>query len=118
MRALADALADAGGMAAPRERGAQLRKLLHGEPRRGREELGEKGSAYRAPPVTAVAPSAQAGAAVLAVGVGLRADPDAAPERGWLMTAALVGALVEAVGGGELRAGSFDDRLALRIVGD
>src|SRR3954447_2883526 len=118
MRALADALADAGGMAAPRERGAQLRKLLDGELRRGREELGEKRSGYDDPLVTAVAPSDQAVVAVLPVAVGLRADPDAAPERGWLMTAALVGALVEAVGGGELRAGSFDDHLALRIVGD
>src|SRR4051812_4608367 len=98
MRALADALADAGGMAAPRERGAQLRKLLDGELRRGREELGQKRSGYDDPLVAAIAPAEEGVIAVLPVAVGLRADSGAAPERGWLMTAALVGALVEAVG--------------------
>src|SRR3954451_24090667 len=119
MRALADALADAGGMAAPRERGAQLRALLDTELRRGRDELGQKRSGYDDPLAVAVAPADRGVVAVLPVPVGLRADPDAAPERAWLMTAALVGALVEAVGEGDLQAGSFgDDDLALRIEGD
>jgi hypothetical protein len=120
MRALAEALADAGGMAAPRERGAQLRGLLEDELRRGAAELAQARSGYGDPLVAAAAPAAEGDAviAVAPVTAALRADPDAAPERGWLLVAALVGSLVEAVGDGALQAGVLHDCLALRIEGD
>jgi hypothetical protein len=96
MDLLADALGDAGGAAAPRERCGQLRTLLAGELQRGAQELAQKRSGY--PDAVTVAIAAHDGRLLAAAPVSpsLRADPAAVPERGWLLVAALVGALVEA----------------------
>jgi hypothetical protein len=96
MDLLAETLGDAGGAAAPRERCGQLRTLLASELQRGAQELARKRSGY--PEAVTVAITADAGRllAVAPVSPALRADPAAASERGWLLVAALVGALVEA----------------------
>jgi hypothetical protein len=96
MDLLADVLGDAGGAAAPRERCGQLRTLLAGELQRGAHELTQKRSGY--PDAVTVAIAAHDGRLLAAAPVSpsLRADPAAVPERGWLLVAALVGALVEA----------------------
>ncbi len=61
----------------------------------------------------AVAPGA---VAVVPVAPELRADPDAAPERGWLLAAATVGALIEA-GAGALRYGAHHGSLVIAAAG-
>ena len=61
MDELAEALADAGGVGAPREHGGRLRRLLAAELRRGAHELGLRRSGYGAPVTVAVA-AAQHGA--------------------------------------------------------
>jgi hypothetical protein len=96
MDLLADVLGDAGGAAAPRERCGQLRTLLAGELQRGAHELTQKRSGY--PDAVTVAIAAHDGRLLAAAPVSpsLRADPAAVPDRGWLLVAALVGALVEA----------------------
>jgi hypothetical protein len=125
MSLLATALEDAGGTAAPRERSAQLRDLLHHELARSQRELALPRSG-RDEPVTVAFAAAAAGDAlvvVLPVAVAVRADPAAAPERGFLATAAAIGALAESAGlgvphgAGDLRleAGELDGHLALRL---
>jgi hypothetical protein len=112
--AFADALADAGGAAAPPEQLARLRTLLDRELERGAEELRKPRSGYGEPVTVAVADGVLAAAPVAAA---LRADPDAVDERAWLLAAALVGALVEA-GGSGLRTGALDGHLVLAAPGD
>jgi hypothetical protein len=123
MSQLATALQDAGGTAAPRERGAQLRALLHDELARSARELGLARSG-REEPVTIVLAAAQdALLAVVPVAVAVRADPGAVSERGWLTVAAAIGALVEIAGLGtprgpddlRLEAGALGAHLALRL---
>lgn len=117
---LAIALRDAGGVDAPRERIAQLRGLLATELRRGAAELGRSRSGYDGP-VTVLVAAAPDGAglrAVLPVDPALRADPDAISERAWLLTAATVGALVEAGASGPLQAGHLAGALVVRLPGD
>jgi hypothetical protein len=111
-------LADAGGVGAPRERIGQLRRLLGQELQHGAAELQQSRSGYGHPIVLAAAAHPDGGlVAVAPVAAELRADPDAVDERAWLLTAALVGALVEAAGApGELTAGRFDGFLALRVA--
>jgi hypothetical protein len=121
VEALAQALADAGGIAAPRERGGRLRTLLAAELERGADELGRARSGYPAPVLVAIATAPGDGGliGVAPVAPALRADPDAVPERAWLLTAALVGALVEAGAGAGLEAGHLGPgALALRLRGD
>jgi len=114
-----DALADAGGATAPRERAGQLRTLLGRELDHGRRELGMTRSGYEHPVVVAAAAHQGGLVAVAPVASELRADPDVADERGWLLVAALLGALVEASEAGRLTAGVFDGHLALHLaVGD
>ena len=96
MDLLADVLGDAGGAAAPRERCGQLRTLLAGELQRGTQELTQKRSGYPDPVTVAIAAHDGRLLAAAPVSPYLRADPAAVPERGWLLVAALVGALVEA----------------------
>ena len=119
MSAFADALADAGGAAAPRERAGQLRTLLERELDRGAAELAKPRSGYGDP--LAVAVAAVPGTGLLAVApvpASLRADPYKVDERAWLVVAALAGALVVA-GGRPLSAGAFEGgRLLLRAPGD
>src|SRR3954471_12868511 len=58
MDELAEALAGAGGVGAPREHGGRLRRLLAAELRRGARELGLRRSGYGAPVTVAVAAAA------------------------------------------------------------
>jgi len=124
MHALATALEDAGGTAAPRERNAQLRALLRDDLARSERELGMSRSGREQPVSVVFAAAPDALIAVVPVAAALRADPDAAAERAWLVAAAAVGALVEVAGPppprgpGDLllQAGSLDGHLALRLA--
>jgi len=113
MDELATALAQAGGVDAPREHGGRLRALLAAELRRSAAQLALARSGYDIPVTVAIARAPGALVATLPVAPELRADHDATPERGWLLTAALVGALVEAGAAGDPRAGAWDGSLAL-----
>lgn len=119
MDELATVLAEAGGTGAPPELAARLRVLLAAELERGERELHERRSGYGVPLVVGVAAAPGGLRAVAPAPVALRADPDAAPERAWLLVAAAVGALVET--GGDpagLRAGAWDaGRLVLELPG-
>jgi hypothetical protein len=120
---LAAALADAGGVAAPRERVAQLRDLLDDALAAGTAELAKTRSGYDDPVVVAIAPGEAALVAAAPVAAALRADPGAAVERAWLLVAALVGALAETAGlpapaamkDLTLVVGAVGEHLALRI---
>ena len=101
------ALADAGGVGAPRERLAGLRAVLLDELAAGAAELERTRSGYTRPVTVALAvasgppgPSTEKAAralmAVAPVEQALRADPGAVGERAWLLVAALVGAMVQA----------------------
>jgi hypothetical protein len=120
MDELATALMDAGGVRAPRERGAQLRRLLGAELQRGVTDLQQARSGYEQPVCVAIAaaPDGCGLRAVLPVDPALRADPHAISERPWLLTAATVGALVEAGARRELTAGRSGAYLALALAGD
>ncbi|MDX6690455.1 MAG: hypothetical protein QOG15_1912 [Solirubrobacteraceae bacterium] len=126
MSALADALAEAGGTAAPRERGAQLRGLLRDELDRSRRELGLVRSGRERPVLVAFAAASDALLAVVPVVPAVRVDSDAAAERAWLVTAAAIGALVQIASlpapsspsDLALEAGAFEDYLALRVPTD
>jgi hypothetical protein len=111
-------LADAGGIAAPRERLGQLRLLLGQELLHGMGELALARSGYEHPIVLAVASTEHGLTAVAPVAPGLRADPDAVEERAWLLTAALVGALTDASEHPHaIEAGAFDGEfLAVRVI--
>ena len=123
MSLLASALDEAGGAAAPRDRGAQLRGLLHDELERSERELGLARSGREEPVTIAVAALPGALLAVVPVPAAVRADPAAVPERGWLAVAATIGALAEIAGLGPPRgpgdlvveAGSLGGHLALRV---
>ena len=93
--ALAGEVSAAGGVAAPASASARLRDLLAAALRHGREELAKPRSGYGAPVEIGVA--AQDGLLLAAVpaAAGLRADPEAAGEREWLLVAATVAALVD-----------------------
>jgi hypothetical protein len=112
-------LADAGGVDAPRERIGQLRRLLGQELQHGAAELGQPRSGYEHPVVLAAATHPGGGlVAVVPVAPELRADPDVVDERAWLLTAATLGALSDAVGGAQtVLAGAFDGQLALGVRG-
>jgi hypothetical protein len=122
-RTLLAALRESGGAAAPRTRSARLRVLLEAELTRGGDELAKTRSGYGGPVVAAVAGDAGTLLAVLPVAEALRADPGAVDERGWLMVAATVGALVAVAEPGApgasadllLRAGRRGERLALSL---
>src|SRR4051794_29275896 len=116
MTAFPDALADAGGAAAPRERAGQLRTLLERELERGAAELAKSRSGYGDPVVIATAATPATLLAAAPVPATLRADPDVADERAWLLVAALAGALITA-GGPPLRAGGLNGRLVLAAPG-
>ncbi len=119
MDELGAVLEGAGGIDAPAELRARLHALLAAELARGEAELARSRSGYDAPVTVAFAPEAAGGIrAVVPVVPALRADPDAAPERAWLLTAAAVGALAQAgAGADELTAGVWDGLLALRAPG-
>jgi hypothetical protein len=117
MSALRSALEQAGGARAGREHGARLREALSAELARGARELALPRSGYGEPVLAAFAAGERL-AALLPVPAALRADPDAAPERSWLVAAAAVDALVHAAEreGGALLTGEADGgRLALAL---
>jgi hypothetical protein len=123
MSALSDALQEAGGTAAPRERSGQLRALLRDELARSDRELGLARSGRDQPVLVAFAAAPDALLAVTPVTPALRVDADAAAERAWLVVAAAIGALLEIVALGPpsgpldlvLQAGSLEGHLALRV---
>lgn len=108
MNDFARILEDAGGASAPPDRAARLRTALQAELDRGASELGQPRSGYGDPLIVAFSPEH----AILPVPATLRADPLAAPERAWLLTAAAVGALIEA-GASMLEAGAWHGHLVL-----
>jgi hypothetical protein len=114
-------LADAGGAAAPREWSARLGDLLAAELGRGGRELWARRTGYPDPIVVALAAADGAVVAVLPLPPALRADPDAASERGGALAVAAVEKLVEATsppppssaGDLSLRLGDLGGALAL-----
>ena len=96
MTALGEALEDAGGLAAPPGRTAQLRAALAAALAHGQAELARRRSGYEEPVEVALAAEAHSLRAALPAPPALRADPAASPERGWLLVAATAGALAEA----------------------
>src|SRR3954471_3571683 len=113
MSAFADALAEAGGAAAPPEQQARLRSLLDKELQRGLQELTQKRSGYGDPVTVAIADAFDQGLlAAVPVPAALRADPEVVDERAWLLVAAAAGALV-AAGDGPLTAGALNAHLLL-----
>jgi hypothetical protein len=118
MEGLAAALEAEGGLGAGRTATARLRALLAAELEHGARELERPRSGVERPVVVAVAPGPHGLRAVAPVTEALRVDPDAAPERAWVLVAALVGALVDTAGERTLRAGALDGWLALAVDGD
>jgi hypothetical protein len=115
---LAAALADAGGIDAPREHAARLRALVAAALADGAAQLALRRSGYGGAPVTvAIAPAAGALLAAVPADPAVRADPDAVDERTWLLVAALTGALADAGGVMPPRAGVFEGALALLAPG-
>ena len=96
---------------------ARLRALLDAELERGARELAKKRSGYDERVIVAIG-GPQNGRLVAAAPVppALRADPRAVDERGWLLVAALVGALVTA-GHTGIEAGESGGHLALSAPG-
>ena len=93
---LAEALAAAGGVAAPPQATARLRQLLSDALRQGATELEGKRSGSRECPVTvALAADGQRLLAAVPVGAALHAHAESIGERAWLLVAAIVGALVD-----------------------
>jgi hypothetical protein len=120
---LAAALAEAGGPAARREHAAGLRRALLEALAHGAAELDRARSGRERPVTVAVAAGDDGLLAATPAPAALRADPDAAPERAWLLVAAAVGALVDAAAlpapgaAQDLRlvAGDLDGRLVLAL---
>jgi hypothetical protein len=123
MSELGDALADAGGVAAPPAATAHLRGLLLAALRHGRAELALKRSGYDAPVEVAIGHDGERLLAATPADAALRADPQQAAEREWLLVAAVVGALVDLAEPGPatdaaalaLTAGDLDGFLVLAL---
>ena len=98
MTALEGELDACGGAAAPASATARLRQVLAAALKHGREELAKPRSGYTDPVEIGIA--AQGGRLVAATpaDAALRADPQVATGREWLLVAATVGALVELAG--------------------
>lgn len=111
---LGSVIAEAGGVRAPRERAAQLRAALLDALADGAHELAQARSGYPPADPVPVAIAADTGRmlAVLPVEPALRADPDAVVERAWMLTAAVVGTLVD---GAEAMAAAQADDLGLTV---
>jgi hypothetical protein len=95
MSDFAAALADAGGASAAPAATAHLRSLLVGALRQGRAELALKRSGYDAPVEVAIGQHRDRLLAATPADAALRADPEKAAEREWLLVAAVVGALAD-----------------------
>ncbi len=107
-------IAEAGGVRAPRERAAQLRAALLDGCEAGAHELAQSRSGYPPgdPVPVAIAADERRLLAVLPVEPALRADPDAVVERAWILTAAVVGTVVD---GAEAMAAAAAEDLALEV---
>jgi hypothetical protein len=122
---LAAELGALGGAAAPATATARLRHVLLDALRHGAAELAKPRSGYGAPVEVAIAVADGLVLAATPVPAALRADPDAAGDRGWLLVAATVAALVDlaeppAPAGAadlSLRAGDLDGFLLLALPG-
>ena len=95
MSLLAAALADAGGAAAPPTATARLRRELAAALEHGRAQLALGRSGYGSPVAVAVASDRGHLVAAAPVDAAFRADPEATPERAWLLVAALVAAMLD-----------------------
>ncbi len=98
MAGLGDALMEAGGREAAPDQAARLRALVVHELERGARELAKRRSGYGDPVVVGfadVGPPTEI-VAVVPVPAHVRVDPDAAGERAWLLSAAVVDALHDA----------------------
>lgn len=123
MSALAEALADAGGARAPRERHARLRALLAAALVRGEEELARPRSGYGEPVEVVLAAGHGVLLAAAPVPASLRADPTSTTVRGLTLLSGLVEALAVAAdlppparaGDLALRAADEDGFLALSL---
>jgi hypothetical protein len=111
MSALADELGAAGGPHAPPAATARLKDLLAADMRRGREDLARSRSGYRDPVVVGLAATGGRLLAVTPADAALRADPEAATGRAWLLVAATVGTLVDLAPPGAPPAAPEDLRL-------
>jgi hypothetical protein len=110
---LAAELAAAGGVQAPPQATARLKDVLAGALRRGESELGAKRSGTREDPVmVALAADGRRLLAAVPVSPALHADLGALSDRGWLLVAAVVGALVDLTGPPAL---ATPDDLAVRV---
>jgi len=123
---LAATVAAAGGAAAPASHTARLREALKRSLQHGAKELALARSGYDGAVEVAIAATPAGLLAATPAPAGLRADPQAAGEREWLLVAAALGALVELGALGRLasasdlalRAGAFDGRhLVLALPG-
>src|SRR5215207_2582745 len=85
----------AGGVEAPATAAARLREVLAAALRHGRDELAKPRSGYESPVEVAVAAQDGLLLAATPAAAELRADPEAANERGWLLVAATVATLVD-----------------------
>ncbi|MBJ7330759.1 MAG: hypothetical protein JHC95_12740 [Solirubrobacteraceae bacterium] len=92
------ALTEAGGVEAPKTRGAWLHELLVGELREGAHELTQARSGKDKPVVVAFASGEGMLLAATPIDAKLRADPAVVTDREWLLTAAAVGTLIDVVG--------------------
>jgi hypothetical protein len=93
---------------------ARLRQLVLEELRHGREELTHKRSGYERP---LIVPVAEGLVAAVPVDAAVRVDVQGVPERGWLLTAAVAGSLIEVGDPGELLAGDLGGFLTLHLPG-
>jgi hypothetical protein len=122
---LFDELVALGGAIAPVTATARLRTVMLAALRRGRDELDKPRSGYEAPVEVAIAAGDDMLLAVTPAAASLRADPDAAAERAWLLVAAVVAALVDLGEPGppagpndlRVRAGDLDGFLVVGIPG-
>ena len=92
MTALEGELDACGGALAPPSASARLREVLTDALKRGRGELAKPRSGLEQPVEVAISAGLLAATPATAT---LRADPEAVPEREWLLVAAVVGTLIE-----------------------
>jgi hypothetical protein len=95
MTALEGELGACGGAAAPPSATARLRQMLAASLRHGRAELSKPRSGYEEPVEIGIAVHDGLLLAATPAGAALRADPQVATGREWLLVAATVGALVD-----------------------
>jgi hypothetical protein len=98
MTALASELGAAGGAAAPAAATARLRDLLGASLKHGREDLVLPRSGYGEPVEVGLAADGEHVLAATPADAALRADPQVATGRAWLLVAATVAAMVDLAG--------------------